>query len=254
MAPTASQFAAALAGLPLAVRNLPVAEIVLVMEGLASWGVHSRRHPCHEQTTLQTRLLDLVRVGMGGADRGWTIEAVAVVAELAVQFPLRCKPELPPERHFSQVMAQQSACIILEPPVDCCTRCERADGPGYYALRVMPPKITTLVLSSESVVPALHFSKKCQKCGTRYTYDRMIEQVRDHTAAELQQWIDDDTEDDDSDTHDVAAVAGAGLPPRVGRQHCFYPGLREFSLSKSGRFGLSTSYAHDAAISMGRNA
>eukprot|EP00611_Tribonema_gayanum_P031237 TRINITY_DN895_c0_g1_i2.p1 TRINITY_DN895_c0_g1~~TRINITY_DN895_c0_g1_i2.p1 ORF type:complete len:495 (-),score=52.11 TRINITY_DN895_c0_g1_i2:695-2149(-) len=218
--------------LPPWVQHRPIFEVYAILDGLAAWQEHSGRHLHQELPPMRRRLLALLHSSFGGDASGWTIDAIEALAAFGYTYPVRIEPDTGAERHFSITMAAANASILLQPPVERCLFCCNADGQGVM-LTCMAPKVATVYVSAAEVQPALHYSRRCCKCGRGYYYDKYVERM---VAAP------------------DAADAGAGdEPERIGRRHVFYPGLRRFTMAKGGHFALDTAYAHDCVISLGRN-
>jgi hypothetical protein len=68
----------------------------------------------------------------------------------------------------------------------------------------------------------------------------------EEVASDEERALEDDDSDDDDDNAEPAD------PSWRGRFHMYYPGLRQYSLTKSGRYGISTAMAHDMVISISK--
>jgi hypothetical protein len=227
------------------------------------------RHPADETKQMKGYLYRIVSKCMGGAAKGWTTVTVEAIADLSKNYPVLCEDA---KQQFFTLMAPESACVLLAPPHDLCTSCKH--GKGHYKLRLRKPKCCTLYLSSQLALPALHFSKTCRKCNRRFYYDKEMKQhwvraapdeaaeereeeecAREDTelaeedevpSDEEERAVEDDDDDDDDDNAEPAD------PSWRGRFHLYYPGLREYSLTKSGRYGITTTMAHDMVISLSK--
>jgi hypothetical protein len=264
MRASVSDYALALDSLKDSCSELPGEHVLTVMAGMGAWQAQLGRHPADETKQMKGYLYRIVSKCMGGAAAGWTSVAVEEISNLSKNYPVLCEDA---KQQFFTLMAPESACVLLTPPHDLCTSCKHSKG--HYKLRLRKPKSCTLYLSSECALPALHFSKTCRKCNRRYYYDKEMKQhwVRagtdevaeeeeeeeaeecaqdEEVASDEERALEDDDSDDDDDNAEPAD------PSWRGRFHMYYPGLRQYSLTKSGRYGISTAMAHDMVISISK--
>jgi hypothetical protein len=152
----------------------------------------------------------------------WTGPQVAEVARLQKVCPLAADASCSLEQAYfskSEALGTQGCALALQCQHTTCIRCVDIER----ALEVRP-SLTLQVVTPTRVLYGIHTPLLCRKCNTTYYYDKM-----------------------------VCRVVAEGSEVPWGHVHCYWPGLREYSLNKSGKFAICTQLLHNIVIGLARN-